>query len=270
MITNVNQRWRERRASYRPAGEPIDTSRFEVGPLQADLAEARAFVGRHHYQRTWPAARESFGLYRSDQLVGVAVFGVPMQSKVITGCLPGDPLDHVELSRFVLLDEVPGNGESWFLARCFALLRLHGYRGVVSFSDPLPRSDSAGRVTTPGHVGCIYQAHNAVYLGQRARKTIYVLPDGRTFNGRTMSKLRGGEQGWRGAARQLQAYGAPELGRRPSDSARRAWATRWLGQLTTRVRHPGNHKYAWGLDRVTKRHLPQSLPYPKRHASLAA
>ena len=38
MITNVNQRWRERRASYRPAGEPIDTSRFEVGPLQADLA----------------------------------------------------------------------------------------------------------------------------------------------------------------------------------------------------------------------------------------
>ena len=85
-----------------------------------------------------------------------------------------------------------------------------------------------------------------------------------------MSKLRGGEKGWLGAARQLQAYGAPVLGRWPSDSARRAWATRWLGQLTTRVRHPGNHKYAWGLDRVTKRHLPQSLPYPKRHASLAA
>jgi hypothetical protein len=32
---------------------------------------------------------------------------------------------------------------------------------------------------------------------------------------------------------------------------------------TRRVRHPGNHKYAWGLARSARRALPASLPYPK-------
>ncbi len=36
-------------------------------------------------------------------------------------------------SRFVLLDECPGNSESWFLARLLA----RGVRGVVSFADPV-------------------------------------------------------------------------------------------------------------------------------------
>ena len=38
---------------------------------------------------------------------------------------------------------------------------------------------------------------------------------------------------------------------------------RWLPKLTQPMRHPGNHKYAWTLQRRDRRHLPDSLPYPK-------
>jgi len=45
----------------------------------------------------------------------------------------------VELGRSVLLDSVPGNGETWFLARCFEQMRKSDLIGVVTFSDPVPR-----------------------------------------------------------------------------------------------------------------------------------
>jgi hypothetical protein len=55
-------------------------------------------------------------------------------------------------SRFVLLDECPGNSESWFLARCFDALLDDGVRGVVSFADPVPRRTASGQLVMPGHV----------------------------------------------------------------------------------------------------------------------
>jgi hypothetical protein len=39
------------------------------------------------------------------------------------------------LSRFVLVDAVPANGESWFLGQLFAAAAREGLRGVVSFAD---------------------------------------------------------------------------------------------------------------------------------------
>jgi hypothetical protein len=42
-----------------------------------------------------------------------------------------------------------------------------------------------------------------------------------------------------------------------------AWLGRWLPALTVPVRHPGNHKYAWALDRRGAGHLPAGQPYPK-------
>lgn len=67
----------------------------------------------------------------------MAVFGVPVSTAVLTKPLP-DLAPYTEslvCSRFVLLDECPGNAESWFLARCFELLIAKGVRGVVSFAD---------------------------------------------------------------------------------------------------------------------------------------
>src|SRR5262245_22283895 len=113
-------RWRNRSSSFRPAGELIRTADYDVAAIATDR-EAKAFVERHHYSASYPAARFRFGLYRQAELVGVAVFSVPMSPAVLAG-FPGGASSSVELGRFVLLDDVPANGESWFLARCFEQL----------------------------------------------------------------------------------------------------------------------------------------------------
>jgi hypothetical protein len=40
-LTLFNQRWRDRRDSYRPAGEPIDTTLYEVAELAEDREAKR-------------------------------------------------------------------------------------------------------------------------------------------------------------------------------------------------------------------------------------
>jgi hypothetical protein len=256
-MDNLCQRWRNRRDSYRPAGEPFDPRAFEVAEIPGDTT-ARAFVERHHYSGAYPAARRRFGLYaKGGTLSGVAVFSHPCRPDVLTSVFPGTHTDSVELGRFVLLDDVKANAETWFLARCFELCR--GWvRGVVSFSDPFPRATVDGRQVFAGHIGTIYQASNAVYLGQGKRATLKLLPDGRVFSARAISKIRAQERGWRYAAAQLEAFGAEPLTGDPA-----AWLGEWLPRLTRTVRHPGNHRYAFPLWRPARRALPASLPYPK-------
>jgi hypothetical protein len=47
-----------------------------------------------------------------------------------------------------------------------------GVRGVVSFSDPVPRRTAAGDLVFPGHIGTIYQASNAGYLGRTTPRRV--------------------------------------------------------------------------------------------------
>lgn len=256
----LNQRWNAGRTSYRRPDETIRTADYEVAVIDDDRT-ARAFVTEHHYSRTYPAARFRVGLYRRGILEGVAVFSHPCSDAVLTNVFPVPATDAVELGRFVLLQSVPGNGETWFLARAFDFLRTSGIVGVVSFSDPMPRKTEAGELIHFGHVGTIYQAHNGVYLGRGTARTLHMLPDGKVFSDRTAQKIRKGERGWRYAAQQLEAYGAP---RTPEDPQERSlWLTASMQKLTTRIRHKGNHKYAWPLTVAIRQTLPMSLPYPK-------
>ena len=257
------QRWQSRRASYVVPDTRIDPRLFEVAPI--DHAVALSFVLEHHYSGRYSSARARFGLYRGDALVGVAVFAVGGGPEVLS-ILPCDAA--VELGRFVLLDGVEANGETFFLARCFEQLRRAGFGGVVSFSDDIPRATVAGDVVFKGHLGIIYQAHNAFYTGRGTPRTKYLLPDGREFNERAAQKIRAREEGWRGAAAQLVAAGAPPLGER-DDS--REWLRTWRPRVCRPLRHPGCHRYIWPLDRATRRALPvhleerriKVLPYPK-------
>jgi hypothetical protein len=257
----VNQRWKDRRASYRPAAEPIRTRLYEVASIPGDT-QARAFVEQHHYSGSYPAARFRFGLYRGSALQGVAVFSVPMRSEVITKGIGCAFDEGTELGRLVLLDEVPGNGESWFVARCFELLRRDGIAGVVSHSDPTPRETVAGQLVLPGHVGFVYQALNAVYLGRTRRRTLKLLPDGRCLNERAEAKIRAADSRWRSAARPLIDAGAPEPTHVSSEGLR-AWASVWIPRLTRPLPHPGNHRYVWAFHRALRKSLPSALPYPK-------
>jgi hypothetical protein len=255
-----NQRWRCAGDSYRPPEEPIRTADYDVVELREDAA-AKAFVLEHHYSSSYPAARWRFGLFRKGVLQGVAVFSHPCNDRVLTTVFPGRATDSVELGRFVLLDEVPGNGETWMLGRCFALLRREGLAGVVAFSDPCRRINRFGQEVFGGHIGRIYQAHNGAYLGRGTPRTLTLLPDGSVFSERAQQKVRAAERGVAYAVRQLVDAGAA-----PPASSRsaylRTWLREWKARLCRTLRHLGNHRYAWALSRRVS--LPPGHPYPKQ------
>lgn len=259
------QRWRNRRDSYRPAGEPIDPRRYGVEVVVERAA--RAFVEAHHYSGTFPAARLSVGLHRAgDGLVGVATFSVGVQAKAIPRWCGVPSVEGVELGRFVLADDVPANGETWFLRRAFEALRgeLPEVRAVLAYSDPVRRTSADGSLVLPGHVGTIYQAHNGRYVGRASRRIIHLRPDGRSVSGRAETKIRKGETG-----------AGPEIDRLVADGARRPTLGEdlraWLDEVLSsppfrRLPHPGNHTYVWPVDgqRSTLRALaPSAGPYPK-------
>lgn len=244
------QRWRTGRASYRPAGEPIDPRRYGVELV--DEATARAFVVGHHYSRSYPAAVCRVGLYEvagaaGAQLVGVAVFGVPIQPAALRVHAGVEPQAGVELCRFVLLDQVPANGETWMLARAFRLLKAEKphVHGVLAYSDPMERRTAAGDVIKPGHVGTIYRAFNGRRAGTSSPRTLLLAPDGRVVSGRMLSKLRRGDRGAAYAYRALLELGAP---RRHLGEADEAYVRRALREGPwRRVRHPGNLAYTWSV-----------------------
>lgn len=263
MIVSHVQRWRDGRASYRPAGEPIDTRKYEVAAIAED-AIAKSFVVTHHYSHGFPSARFRFGLYRGHELVGVLVLSHPVNDAVLAP-LPGVGLERTELGRLVLLDDVPANGESFFVARCFELARAEGIVSVISFSDPVPRTNAAGVIIFRGHYGCVYQASNGIYTGRSTPSTLRLLPDGSVFSNRAAGKLRRGERGWEYALRQLQAAGAGEWSGNGA-----AYVRTWVPRVTRSLRHHGCLRYLFGLDRRARRRLPKGLPYPKLNLSREA
>ena len=279
MITSVDQRWRDGRANYR--SDPFDPFGFEVEVVAKDGSATKpetpkGFVLAHHYATSYPSARFRFALHApGGALMGVAVFSHPTNNAVLDP-LPGVGKERVELGRLVLLDDkrVGRNAESWFIARCFEHLHDVGMVGVISFSDDVPRTNLAGERTFKGHVGIIYQASNATYVGRATKRTLRLLPDGTVLNDRAIQKVRKRERGWEYAARQMVAAGAamgaviPML--TPGEDSL-AWLHEQLPRCTRKLRHKGNHTYLFGLDRAAKRdiaarvrrkELPQ-LRYPK-------
>ena len=257
----VAQRWLEGEEHLAADDDPIDTWNYEIALIPDDNT-ARAFIERHHYSGTYVAARRRFGLWhRSGELRGVAVFSVPLSLHSLDAFQLDDPGAGLELGRLVLLDGVKKMGESWFVAEAFRRLRREGFRAVVSFSDPVPRTTVDGRQVVPGHVGIVYQALSARWLGRSKADTLRLLPDGRAVHRRAMQKIRGEERGWEREVKRLQAYGAGPLDREP-----RAWVDYWLPRITRPLRHCGNHRYGWGLDKWARRALgppnPGSYPSP--------
>ncbi len=200
-------------------------------------------------------------MFRKGLLQGVAVFSHPCNDRVLTSVFPGRPTDSVELGRFVLLDEVPGNGETWFLGRCFTFHRREGLAGVVAFTDPCRLLNRFGMPVFGGHVGTIYQAHNAVYLGRGTPRSLTLFPDGGVLSERAQQKIRSADRGVAYAVRQLVAAGA-DAPASYDPAYLSEWLREWKAGLCRAVRHQGNHKYAWALNRRVR--LPTNLPYPKQ------
>ena len=246
----VCQRWRDHRSQYRPSGEVIniDEDGYFAEKIPFDLA--KKFVDKHHYSKSYVATQLQVGLWRDNEwgmheLCGVAAFSVPMSQRVIPKWLGCEPHEGTDLGRFVLLDDVPGNGESWFLGKAFAILEaeLPEKRAVMATSDPVMRKNIMGILQMPGHVGTIYQAHNGAWLGRTTKKTLHAGPTGNVLTARTISKVRNRESGKDYAYEKLLNAGAPE---KNEDEDWREYTAKALQHLT-KFRHPGNHVYSWAL-----------------------
>lgn len=261
------QRWRLGRSYWRvDRDEGFRKADYVVDEIRD--AVARKFVVEHHYSGSYPIAIERIGLFRGTELVGVAVFSIPINNSVIPRYTGLPATQGAELGRFILLDEVPYNAESYFLAGAFKVLRAlrPELRSVVAYSDPMPRASAAGQIILPGHVGIAYQASNARYLGRAAGKTLHLTSSGRALSSRAVSKVRLQEHGAQSAEKMLVRLGAPPraVGQHPAD-----WISAVLaGDTFRKVRHPGNHVYAWPLGESAKKSsllksFAASMNYPK-------
>ena len=267
-----------REHSWRHTSEGgFDPARYDVGLVDED-GPVKAFVERHHYSGSYPAAKLRAALLEDGQLVGVAVFGIPMQAKVLTSAFPLlEPYtESVELARFVLLDRVPANAESWFIGQSFREIAERGVRGVVAFSDPVPRlrSGTGGlrtRSVMPGHVGTIYQASNGLYAAERSTpRTLLVGPDARVISPRGLQKVRALERGHEYVERQLTEWGAR---RRDPHEDPAAWLRDALAAAgVRRIRHPGNHRYLFRVGRTRRERSRVAIAmrpaaYPKKEVA---
>jgi hypothetical protein len=274
--SDTGQRWWHRRHSWthRSRGG-FDRDRYDVAPITDSVA--KSYVERMHYSGSYVAASRRYGMFidtpGGPDLVGVAVFAIPAQAKVLTNVFPDlrPYAESLELARFVLEGQplghagrsaaasgrAPGNSETWFLAECLRYLAGDGVSGVVSFADPVPRV-IGGRILFPGHVGTIYQASNAVLTGRSAPRYVTVLPDGTSLSDRAMQKVRGQEVGHSYVEGRLLGLGARPL-RAGADPAR--WLVDALDDVrAVRLRHRGCLRYAMLTSRAARRHVRMRLP----------
>lgn len=262
------QRWQHGRQFWRvDRDEGFRKTEYAVDIIPDKVA--RQFVIEHHYSASYPAAVERMGMFRGRELVGVCVFSVPMNDRAIPKYTGLSPRSGIELGRFVLLNEVPRNAESFFGSRCMRLLKevRPEIKAVIAYSDPMPRRTGDGCVVMPGHVGYVYQALSARYMGRSTARTLHLTRDGNVLSPRSLSKIRLQEQGAAGAEKTLVRLGAMPraFGQDPAE-----WLASVLGGDTfMRARHPGNHAFGFALGRAAeKRRLEASFaaakPYPKQ------
>lgn len=252
-------RFKDKHGLFLPAAQPrARCGDFEIVRVRK-LKPIRAFIARNHYSGGNAQVTRAFELRGAQgRLVGGATFG----NVARTWVPPYGPASAwLCLNRFVLEDAVPMNGETLYLGECFAQLGKEGFLGVVSFSDPVPRSRRSGRVVFAGHYGAIYIAHNGVYTGRSKSETKLLLPNGNLYESRAANKIKAGDQGHDYATEILRRAGARAM-RKGEDPAT------WLAQAKAAVcrpfLHPGNFRYIWGLNKRVKKHLPaQTEPYPK-------
>ncbi|MBI0477048.1 hypothetical protein D9601_17000 [Sphingomonas sp. MA1305] len=261
MITDRSQRWRERRSLFVDDTSVIDPRLYAVDLVEAEIA--RAFVARHHYLATYPAAHLAAGLFGPGpggraSLAGIAVFGVPAVGAVVTAHTGfAEPERGCVLARLLCLPSVAGNGESFFVSRAFRLLRRErpSIEAVVSYSDP-----------RFGHVGQVYAALSGAYRGISRPRTVWRV-GATTVSERTLSKIRGGERGAGGGVDRLRALGMPPP-LRGEDPARWLERLKRTGRLV-RARQAGLFTYCFELTRTARsrgRTLPR-LAYPRPDAA---
>jgi len=263
------QRWKLGKNYWRvDRDEGFRKEQYTIDEIKDSIS--KKFIIEHHYSGSYPIAMERVGLFMGTKLVGVAVFSIPINNSIIPRYTGLPTTNGSELGRFVLLDEVPYNAESYFLSHAFKVLQLlrPEINAVVAYSDPMPRTTLLGDIILPGHIGIAYQASNALYMGRASGKTLHLTPSGIALSSRAISKIRLQEHGAQSAEKRLVKLGATQrtFGQDPAE-----WIEQELNSGKFRkIRHPGNHIYAWPLGTQKNKEalvkiFAANKKYPKEH-----
>lgn len=120
--------------------------------------QAEPFILDIHYAGRWPSITYLYGLYHSNELVGIVSYGTPPSAPLRAGIAGKESISNVlELNRLVL--KYNRKNEASFLVGNTLKLLPKG-KFVVSFAD-----------ISVGHVGYVYQACNFKYYGLSAKRT---------------------------------------------------------------------------------------------------
>ena len=143
---------------------------YEVAPANA-VTIAPLLRGFHYLGSVPRNIKYAFVLKRKNgDHVGACTFSVP---------LAFTHRDKIELSRLVLLYNLPPNTASWFIAQCLKSINMD----VITYADP-----------DMGHTGGIYKALNFKYIGKSSSTYCYIDIDGKYYYGRAIhdrAKLAG-------------------------------------------------------------------------------
>lgn len=185
-----------------------------------DMDVAKEYIKKHHYTHgCHNAPNPCYGLFENETLIGVLMFAQPCSENVRSSIWGKEYKSRViELHRLHILDITPRNTETWFMARCFDLLKQDkpAVKCIISFAD-----------STEGHVGTIYKAMNFYYVGKTAKAWFYVDESGRLRHPRqnsvNISKEMAESMGWsrvRRCAKNRYLYFLPDNKREKRDLLR--------------------------------------------------
>jgi hypothetical protein len=168
----------------------INEQDYNVQRISGKLT--KEFITANHYTHGCHNGPMGFGLYYSEQLIGVCAFATPCSENVRSSVFGKDYKDSVtELHRLFIFDGTPRNLETWFVSRALNMLKQEKphINAVVSFADG-----------SQGHFGFVYQALNAIYYGTSGKATFYRDMTGRLRhprqNGVNITKETADTYGW--------------------------------------------------------------------------
>ena len=150
--------------------------KYKVSSIKKELCYD--WLLNKHYAKRVPSIMYSFGLFKTNILVGVLTFGMP-PSSTLANSICGEKYKNIvlELNRLVVNDGLDKNCLSYFVSN--SIKQLPKPKIIVSFSD-----------MNMSHNGYIYQATNFIYTGKTANDTMYLDKDGKEFHFRNVGHLQ--------------------------------------------------------------------------------
>lgn len=201
--------------------------------------EAAKYACEHwHYSKCVPNQKTvKIGVWEDNKFIGVVIFG--------DGANPGllnpyglKQTDGCELVRVALTSHTSPVTKIISLSLKLLKKQSPNLKVVVSFAD-----------TEQGHIGCIYQAGNWLYLGMTEPADEYLVK-GKRMHGRALRSTRQTHK-----LRNINAKNIYE------------WAKIVLDKNIKKIEGSSKHRYIYPLDRKIARQLEKiALPYPKKRA----